>query len=190
MSKHQPDTQFASVRGDRRVAYCEYGDPGGTPVFYFHGTPGSRYEPAYGDRAAKEYGYRIIALDRPGIGRSEYVRKRSLQDWPLDVEEIAKLLGIERFGVIGVSGGGPYALACCYAIPDRIEFSVLMGSWAPVSAEPELWEEMAPLDRFFGKLVPAGGVGVLCAIFIDRLCGKMAVAKGFSEIDREFDERS
>lgn len=152
VSKHQPVTQFATVRGDRQVAYCEYGDPGGTPVFYFHGTPGSRYEPAHGDRAAKDYGFRILALDRPGIGRSEYVRKRSLLDWPIDVLDIARILGIGRFGVIGVSGGGPYALACCAAIPDRLEFSALMGSWAPVFAEPKLWEEMAPLDRFFGKL--------------------------------------
>lgn len=145
-------TQFVRIGVDRRLAYCEYGDPNGEPVFYFHGTPGSRYEPAFGDQAARTYGYRIIALDRPGIGKSPYAKRRRLLDWPQDVQVVAGRLGVDRFGVIGASGGGPYALACCYALPERITFSALMGSWGPVAAEPALWQDMAPLDHFFGKL--------------------------------------
>lgn len=146
------ETQLIQLGHERQIAYCEYGDPDGSPVFYFHGTPGSRYEPMFGDRAAREYGYRILALDRPGIGRSDYIKGRTLLDWPQDVHEVAKHLEIERFGVIGVSGGGPYALACGYALSDYLEFIVLMGSWGPVAQQPKLWQEMAPLDRFFGKL--------------------------------------
>jgi pimeloyl-ACP methyl ester carboxylesterase len=145
-------TQSVRIGADRRLAYCEYGDPNGKPVFYFHGTPGSRYEPAFGDQAARTYGYRIIALDRPGIGKSPYAKGRRLLDWPQDVGAVAERLGVEKFGVIGASGGGPYALACCYAIPQRITFSALMGSWGSVAAEPALWQDMAPLDQFFGKL--------------------------------------
>ncbi|MEJ2599446.1 MAG: alpha/beta hydrolase [Anaerolineales bacterium] len=145
-------TQYVQVSTDRRLAYCEYGDPNGEPVFYFHGTPGSRYEPAYGDQAARAFGYCILALDRPGIGQSDYVKERRLLDWPQDVKAVAERLGLDKFGVMGASGGGPYALACCYAMPERIAFSALMGSWGPVAAEPALWQEMAPLDQFFGKL--------------------------------------
>ncbi|KST66372.1 hypothetical protein BC008_26245 [Mastigocoleus testarum BC008] len=152
MPEHKPDTQYVRVDDGRQIAYCEYGDPQGKPVFYFHGTPGSRYEPSFGDRAGKEYGYRIIALDRPGMGRSDYVKNRRLLDWSQDVKEVAKQLGVRRFGVIGASGGGAYTLACSYAIPELLEFSVVMGSWGPVATEPKLWEEMAPLDRFFAKL--------------------------------------
>lgn len=152
MPEHKPETQYVQVDDGRQVAYCEYGDPQGKPVFYFHGTPGSRYEASFGDQAGKEYGYRIIALDRPGIGRSDYVKARRLLDWPQDVKEVAKQLDVRRFGVMGASGGGAYALACSYAIPEQLEFSVVMGSWGPVAAEPKLWKEMAPLDRFFGKL--------------------------------------
>jgi pimeloyl-ACP methyl ester carboxylesterase len=140
------------VGDERRIAYCEYGDPEGQPVFYFHGTPGSRHEPTFGDQAGKERGYRIVALDRPGVGRSDYVPGRKLLDWPQDVVAVADHLGMERFGVMGASGGGPYTLACCRAIPERLAFAAVMGSWAPVAAEPALWAEMAPLDRFFGKL--------------------------------------
>lgn len=148
----KPETQHIFLRDGRQIAYCEYGDPGGKPVFYFHGTPGSRYEPEFADQAGREYGYRVVALDRPGIGQSDYRKGRRLLDWPQDVEEIAKQLAIERFGVIGVSGGGPYALACGVALSKRISFTVLMGSWGPVAEEPALWKEMAPLDRFFGRL--------------------------------------
>jgi len=150
--RRKPETKYVQVGNERQIAYCEYGDPQGKPVFYFHGTPGSRYEPLFGDQAGKEYGYRIIALDRPGIGRSDYVKERKLLDWPQDVQEVAQQLGVSRFGVMGLSGGGPYALACSYAIPERLEFSVAMGSWGPVAAEPKLWNKMAPLDRFFAKL--------------------------------------
>ena len=152
MLEPKPDTHYLQVDNGRQVAYCEYGDPQGRPVFYFHGTPGSRYEPLFGDRAGKDHGYRIIALDRPGLGRSDYVAARRLLDWPQDVQAVARQLGVKQFGVIGASGGGAYALACSYAIPEQLEFSAVMGSWGPVAAEPKLWEEMAPLDRFFGKL--------------------------------------
>lgn len=65
---------------------------------------------------------------------------------------MANQLGLDRFGVIGVSGGGPDALACECTMPDRLDFTVLMESWALVDAEPELWSAMAPLDRIFGRL--------------------------------------
>ena len=150
--EERPETQLIRLSDKRQIAYCEYGDPQGRPVFYFHGTPGSRYEPLFGDRVGQEQGYRIIALDRPGMGRSDYVKGRRLLDWPQDVTDVAKQLGFSHFGLIGVSGGGPYVLACSYAIPEQIEFSIIMGSWGPVAAEPSLWEETAPLDRFLGGL--------------------------------------
>ncbi|NEQ47044.1 MAG: alpha/beta hydrolase [Leptolyngbya sp. SIOISBB] len=68
------------------------------------------------------------------------------------MKAVAQQLGISQFGVIGASGGGAYVLACSYAIPDQLEFSVAMGSWGPVAVEPELWAQMAPLDQFFAKL--------------------------------------
>lgn len=105
-----------------------------------------------GNRAARDRGFRLIAPDRPGIGGSDFQHGRQLLDWPGNVAEMADQLGLDRFGVMGVSGGGPYALACAYKIPHRLNFTVLMGSWAPVAAEPELWAAMAPLDRFFGRI--------------------------------------
>jgi pimeloyl-ACP methyl ester carboxylesterase len=111
---------------------------------YFHGTPGSRLEPTLGHAAAQERGYRIIAPDRPGLGRSDYYKGRNLLDWPNDILEIAEYLGIDQFGVMGASGGGTYVLASAFAIPERLDFAIVMGSWAPVAEEPTLWKEMPP----------------------------------------------
>ncbi|MEM9007539.1 MAG: alpha/beta hydrolase [Cyanobacteria bacterium P01_F01_bin.86] len=152
MPEPKPETYYVRLSDERQVAYCEYGDRQGKPVFYCHGTPGSRYEPALGDSAGQAYGYRIIALDRPGIGQSDYVKGRRLLDWPQDVKEVARQLGISRFGVIGASGGGAYALACSYALSEQLEFAAVMGSWGPVTAASKLWDAMAPLDRFFAQL--------------------------------------
>jgi len=152
MWKNKPETKFIELRDRKKIAYCEYGDLSGKPVFYFHGTPGSRYEALHAYQAGVKFGQRIIAVDRPGIGRSDYVPARSLLDWPHTVLGIAQALGFERFGVIGISGGSAYALACAARIPANLDFAVVMGSWAPVAEEPQLWKMMAPLDRFFGKL--------------------------------------
>ena len=96
-------------------------------MFYFHGTPGSRHEPFNARQAAQKHGYRLIASDRPGIGRSDFQEGRTLQGWADDVSQIADQLGMTTFGVIGASGGGPDVLTCSYAIPDRLVFSVVMG---------------------------------------------------------------
>jgi pimeloyl-ACP methyl ester carboxylesterase len=144
--------QYILLTDSRRLAYCDYGPLTGFPVFYFHGTPGSRLEAQLADQAARQHDIRLLALDRPGIGRSDLQPGRKLLDWPQDMAATADQLGLDRFGVIGFSGGGPYALACAYALPERLNFVALVGSWAPVAAESELWAAMAPLDRFFGRL--------------------------------------
>ena len=80
MRENGAETRYVQLGDGRRMSYCEHGDPRGRRVFYFHGTPGSRYEAEFSHRAGREYGYRILALDRPGIGCSEYVSGRRLRD--------------------------------------------------------------------------------------------------------------
>jgi pimeloyl-ACP methyl ester carboxylesterase len=94
----------------RALAYAEYGDPVGRPVFYFHGFPGSRLEAALADSAASSVSMRLVAVDRPGYGRSDFKPRRRILDWPEDVSELARELAIDRFSVLGVSGGGPYGI--------------------------------------------------------------------------------
>lgn len=117
----------------RTLAYAEYGDPDGTPVFGFHGVLGSRLTWALFDRVACRAGVRLIAPERPGFGYSSFQPGRSLLDWPDDIGTLADRLGVERFGVVGFSAGGPHALACAHAVPDRLRGLALASSVTPPS---------------------------------------------------------
>ncbi len=116
----------------RRLGYAEYGDPAGWPLLFFHGTPGSRIMARFAAATAAEFGVRLLAPERPGFGLSEPQPGRRLLDWAADVEELADQLGLERFAVIGVSGGGPYVLACAWRMGARLEAAGVISSLAPV----------------------------------------------------------
>lgn len=115
----------------RKLAYVEYGRPEGYPVLYFHGTPSSRLEPLLiGDDYFDQYGLRLIAPDRPGMGQSTFLPQRRFSDWPHDVLELANAMGLGQFSVLGYSGGCGYVAACAARIPDRLRTAVVVsGAW-------------------------------------------------------------
>ncbi len=119
----------------RRLGFDEHGDPQGRPFFFFHGFGSSRLVRHPDDTIAVSLGARVIAVDRPGIGLSDPKPGRRLLEWPADVEAVADALGIDRFGVIGWSGGGAYAAACAYLIPDRLTAVGIISGAAPLSGE-------------------------------------------------------
>lgn len=121
----------------RRLGYAEYGAPDGPPIFFFHGFGTTRLICPPDERPSNELGLRLIAVDRPGIGLSEPMPGRCLLDWPADIAELADTLGIGSFSIIGWSGGGPYALACGYALPERITAVGLVSSPAPLTGTSE-----------------------------------------------------
>lgn len=113
----------------RRLAYTDCGDPEGTPVFFAHGMPGSRLEGYFFDTLARAHRFRIITVDRPGIGRSEFQAGRTLRDYPRDIEQLADALGIDRFTHMGWSSGGSRTLACCHGLADRVELGVCLSGY-------------------------------------------------------------
>ena len=104
----------------RALAYLEYGDPDGFPIFAFHGTPGSRVWFSEGDETSEAHGVRLITVDRPGFGNSHQKSGRTFIHFADDVRELAQSLEIDSFSVMGVSGGGAYAAACAYKYPDLV----------------------------------------------------------------------
>jgi len=106
------------------------------PIFGFHGTPGSRLMLEVADAPARRCGVRLIAPDRPGFGLSDFQPERTFCDWPDDVLALAEALGIARFAVAGVSGGGPYALACAFKLATRLTGIGVISGMGPV-AGPE-----------------------------------------------------
>ena len=115
----------------RSLAYAEFGKPEGYPVLYFHAAPSARLEPLMiGDQIFRQYGLRVISPDRPGMGESEFQPKREFSDWAKDVIFLADSLGLEKFSVVGVSGGSGYAAVCAARIPERLSKAVIAsGPW-------------------------------------------------------------
>lgn len=101
----------------RTLGYAQSGSPTGRTIFYIHGFPGCRLEAGALDSIGKTLNARIIAMDRPGLGWSSPQPNRTLLDYPKDLQHLASHLNIPSYGIIGISGGGPYALACAYALP-------------------------------------------------------------------------
>ncbi|KAK0811745.1 hypothetical protein LTR75_005201 [Friedmanniomyces endolithicus] len=105
----------------RKIGYAQYGDLNGKPIIALHGILGSRLENALFDADAKELGMRIVGVERPGIGWSSSdsrpLSERKVLDHAKDVEALAEHLQLGEYAVMGTSGGGPYALACAYALP-------------------------------------------------------------------------
>jgi pimeloyl-ACP methyl ester carboxylesterase len=122
---------YVTLPDDRKLAYAEFGQPEGHPVLYFHGSPSSRLEPLlYGADVFSQFGLRIIAPDRPGMGQSDFQPGRELSDWPYDVLDLASELGLEQFSVLANSGGCAYAAVCAAMIPERLSTVVVVsGAW-------------------------------------------------------------
>jgi pimeloyl-ACP methyl ester carboxylesterase len=129
------DSETLTLPGGRILSYAIYGSPvPRTTAFYFHAYPSSRKEGKLWHSAAAKLSLRLIAPDRPGMGNSSFQVNRTLLNWPADVLAIADHLKIQRFYVIGLSGGGPYALACVQGIPkERLAGAAVVSGLYPVS---------------------------------------------------------
>ena len=120
------------TRSGRKLEVKEYGDPAGHPVFFFHGMIGSHYQASYiADQAAQE-GFRIIAPNRPGVGLSEFIKRKSPLEAVDDVEDIAAALELDDFSVVGISGGTPYALATFYRLGLRVKTVTVISGMGPM----------------------------------------------------------
>src|SRR5689334_22999351 len=126
-----PVTQLLRLADGRDLAWCERGTPAGTPVFVFHGLPGSRLQRHPDESISTALNARIILTDRPGFGMSSPHPGRTLADWPADVAALADHLGIERFALMGVSGGGPSGCACAAMLGDRVTRAAIVNSVGP-----------------------------------------------------------
>lgn len=127
-----PDLHSMQLRCGRILSYALYGDACGTPVYYMHGFYGSRIEAMLAAAAAGKCGLQLIAVDRPGVGRSSFEPVISLESWAAIIGELADQLGHKEFSILGVSGGGPFALSCAHFLSDRVQNITLCGSLAPL----------------------------------------------------------
>lgn len=145
----------------RDLAFSEAGDPEGTPVFFFHGAPGSRLNLLPWTSSFADRSLRLISLDRPGYGGSSPRTGRSLADWPADVEHVADSLGIDRFIVSGHSSGGPYAVACAALLSDRVSGSAVVSGVTDM-AWPAAWDGFPDIEASLMRLPDEQSVAARC----------------------------
>jgi pimeloyl-ACP methyl ester carboxylesterase len=103
-------------------------------VFYSHGFPASRIEATVAHRQALARGITLVALDRPGFGRSEWYPGRRFEDWAEDVAAVADYLGVQQFDILGVSGGTPTALAAAALLSERVRSLTIVSGVGPLDS--------------------------------------------------------
>jgi pimeloyl-ACP methyl ester carboxylesterase len=112
------------------VGYAEYGDPVGRPVLHLHGFPSSRFEAQLFDDIASRLQARILVIERPGIGLSDF-HSYTITSWPDIVREFADALRLDAFALMGLSAGGKYAAACAWKIPERLTAAGIVSGSCP-----------------------------------------------------------
>ncbi len=153
MAMTDKTNQTLTLKDGRQLCYAEYGDPDGMPIMVVHGNPNSRL--LWGVIPGSPFlpGVRLIAPDRPGFGRTEFKKGvTTLENWPNDVVELADSLGIDKFAMFGPSGGGPFALASAWKIPERLTAVGLFASVGPLL--PETVVNGVPAVRLMWKYAP------------------------------------
>lgn len=161
-----------ALRDGRLLAYAEWGDLNGHPLFDFRGLPSSRLGDAIDPAFLVSKRIRRITVDRPGMGESSFQPDRTLLEWAGDIAELADRLGLGRFWLLGTSGGGPYAAACAYRMPDRVARAAIVSGLGPLDRAGALdgLNEVEKQTMFLARRWPLAARAVVrLAIGADRL---------------------
>ena len=162
------------LENGRRLRYCEFGDGGGRPILALHGTPGSRLKFEGLHETARLHQLRLICVDRWGYGGSDAPRIPLLADYSSDVAELMDALGVERFGVLGVSGGGPFAAVSARQLHERVIRLALVCPLGPITGEK--LSGISVFHRFCLQASPAIPMATRTIFAVYRLMLKMMPA--------------
>ncbi|MEZ4679971.1 MAG: alpha/beta fold hydrolase [Caldilineaceae bacterium] len=146
---HNNQHQTIELSDGRMLGYAEYGDRQGLPVFHFHGGNSSRLEGQWLADAATSHHIRLLAPDRPGFGLSDPHPERTFLSWAVDVANVADALDIDRFAVMGLSGGAPHAAVVAHQLPQRVTAVALVSGLAPPEMPGRLKWMFLPLRLNF-----------------------------------------
>lgn len=166
------ETRTIAVGGGRSLFVELAGDPDGKPILVHAGEPMSRR--LYGGwiADAEQKGIRLIGYDRPGYGGSTAHPGYTVASGAHDVRAIAEALGHDRLGIWGISGGGPYALACAALLPELAVAVATVASLAPYGIEG--------FDYFAG--MGESNVEGFKLFFSDPAASRLDLSEGRAEI--------
>ncbi|HEY7265441.1 MAG TPA: alpha/beta fold hydrolase [Trebonia sp.] len=75
--------------------------------------------------------FRLVRYDERGCGLSDWdIGRFSFDDWVDDLEAVVDAAGLDQFPLLGISQGGPVAIAYAVRHPERVTHLVLLGSFA------------------------------------------------------------
>jgi len=186
---------YLKLPDGRQLCYAEYGDPTGMTIFVFHGNPNSRL--LWGVIPGSPFvpNVRLIAPDRPGFGQTDFVEGvTTLENWPNDIVALADALGIDKFAVFAPSGGGPFALACAWKIPERLTCVGIFAGVGPFNLQTDK-NIAAPVRMMWNYAPKLPGLFKLQMKLFAWLARKFPklyikmILKEFSETDRKVYER-
>jgi pimeloyl-ACP methyl ester carboxylesterase len=150
-----------AVGEGRQIGFAEFGDPQGRAIFWLHGTPGARRQiPTEARVYAEQNHIRLIGIDRPGIGSSTPHQYETVLAFADDLRTIADTLGIDKMAVVGLSGGGPYTLACAAGMPERVVTVGVLGGVAPASGPDAIGGGVMALGSLVAPLIRVGGLPI------------------------------
>lgn len=127
------EIDLVTADGRRLHAYAHGTGP--HTVMWHHGTPNIGTPPAPLFDMADRLGIRFIGYDRPGYGGSDPRPGRTVATAAEDAAAVADALNVDRFAVLGHSGGAPHALACAALLPDRVTAAVSISGLAPFTGD-------------------------------------------------------
>ncbi len=140
----------ATLADGYRMHYVDLGSKNGPAVLLVHGYGDSSYSFNRTVRPLLAAGFRVVALDLPGLGRSEIPPEPfdySVENQARQVLALARRLKLGRFHLVGHSMGGGVALYIAWKHPGRLRSVVPI---APASFNP------AGALSVMGKLPVAG----------------------------------
>ncbi len=105
---------------------------------------------------------RLVTFDRPGYGGSTPAPFR-LASIAADAHAIADGLGVARFAMLGMSGGGPAALAAATVPGGRVTRVGVASGAGPFQHVPGALEDLDDGDRVAVALLPRDPAGAAAA---------------------------
>lgn len=123
------------TKDQKKITYYTFGNPNGVPLLFYHGFPGTGKQAQLLCESHLRSEIYFIAIDRPGYGDSDPQMNLTLQKFASDIDELTTHLNVSKFINMGVSGGGPYAAAVAYYLPNKIIKSGSICGVAPITTE-------------------------------------------------------
>lgn len=126
--------QHITLPDNRKLGFAEFGSPNGFPILYCHGSQSSRLEMHYDLSFAEKHQLRIITVDRPGHGISDFNPNGTILSFAKDLKLLTENLELTAYSVVGMSAGAPFALGFAYLFPENIKHIAIISGFAPLTS--------------------------------------------------------